>query len=92
MFSEDDPANDDLRVCNCCECGAVLLGPREADRQFRLHKGLPAWLPTYAIVMRGRPYCPPCSHPRHVPAGRAGPADDGPGPWGENAVRHLEGD
>lgn len=86
---------DTVRLCDCAGCGAALCGESERD----WHAGLSAaeragYPPLVAGRMYGRPYCPDClrvSAPGTVPL-RAAVAEDGAGPWADNAVRALEGD
>lgn len=79
----------DTRLCNCCHCGAVLLGDGEAPGP-----GLP---PAVYLRHRGRPWCRGCWRtPRRRPEAGAGVPDPGHrtdgNPWQENGIRAMEGE
>ena len=98
---------EDVRVCNCANCGYELLGFLSAAEEVALTKlsnGERLKLPMRSVAARlnGRPYCRPCSASVLAPAGsnrstRTPRNPRQPGPPNEdsarrdNAVRCMEG-
>lgn len=66
---------DDVKVCNCAECGKELFfrssGSQVAGR------------------IKGRPYCENCLETHSPPPGISGPMED-TGPWQDIAIRNME--
>mgnify|MGYP003480137143 CR=1 FL=1 len=65
---------EDVRVCNCANCGYELLGFLSAAEEVALTKlsnGERLKLPMRSVAARlnGRPYCRPCSASVLAPAG-----------------------
>jgi hypothetical protein len=86
-------SDDELKLCDCAECGRELVGLSMLPWYSTLtHAERSNYPPLVGGHVKGRPYCAWClSVPaRRPPGGRAGRCD--PSPWTENAVRHLEGD
>jgi hypothetical protein len=78
---------DDWIVCNCAECGCLLLGDAMRSR----YAVAPSGYFFVAGRVNGRPHCRGCLRARKPPPGRATP-EDGGGPWQQNVVRQLEGE
>lgn len=79
---------DDLKVCNCATCGQLLVASAEWSKLPNYDRAALSWV---AGRILGRPYCPSCLRVKR-PTVRPASQDDGPGPWGENAVRAMEGE
>jgi hypothetical protein len=80
--------HENLKVCDCAECGTTLLGPSEAAR-FGL-KDAP--YPFIAGRIKGRPYCVHCLYPQPTRKhGGVRRLDDEGGPAWENMIRTMEG-
>lgn len=90
-FGRTDGMDDRLRLCNCADCGIVLLGKQRYDRI----RPIPERLLFVSGRIDGRPYCYRCLHWRGrsfrvhhgVPSTEF---DTDPGPWQENAIRAWE--
>lgn len=81
---------DDVKLCNCSVCNKELLG-KETERKVTLGSAIEGGLKFLPIGGRifGRPFCLECLRVRHIPSSAATPD---PSPWGENAVRAMEGE
>lgn len=80
---------DDVRRCNCAGCDRELSSPTDYRRYRatrRPLKGLPS--PVRGRIL-GRPYCDECLT-FHRPPEKPTPFEDSPGPYYDNALRHLE--
>lgn len=81
---------EDLKYCNCAQCGAELLGESRCNVERAMLWYSPTdFPPVVAGRVLGRPYCRACLSPKRPPPPWRGTKDD-ESPWGENAVRHLE--
>lgn len=81
---------ESIRYCDCAVCGRELLGESLENVQLAMSHFGPDHLPgRVAGRVWGRPLCHACLEPHAPPPGRA-TADDGPGPWYENARRAAE--
>lgn len=91
----DPPREDELKFCNCAECGREMLGMSCRVLWARLPDDRRAKTLVTAGKIRGRPYCSPClstkfkggggTRDRRLPREETSPSDD-------NAVRALEED
>jgi hypothetical protein len=93
---------DDLKLCNCAECGREIAAPGQESllRLLRSRRGGDPIPQPLAGRVAGRPYCPACLFPsrggtgtesarppRQSPRGES----DGDDPSREKAIRDLEG-
>jgi len=87
------PKYEDIKMCNCSECGVELVGLSERDWYDQLTVDEMRKYPSLtAARVHGRPFCKRClESPLRFPGGYSGPIFmDDPGPWEENAVRAFE--
>lgn len=87
---------DTMRVCNCAQCGAEMLGESEEPNRLALTEMWKRALPKPVYRRQcGRPYCKGCAtHQRSArerTASSPGPLEDG-SPWQDVAIRAMEGD
>jgi hypothetical protein len=80
---------DDVKLCDCADCGRVMLGESMGLWATTLSATQRArWPVLVGGRVRGRPYCHSCLAGKRVPAGRSGRLhNDGSQ---DNAVRCLE--
>ncbi len=79
---------DDLRYCNCAQCGVELLGESMGNRVLAMALGLEQEQMVKGRIL-GRPFCGSCLVVRKPPPSAATPEEDG-GPWQQNAIRDME--
>lgn len=80
---------EDVKLCNCAECGCELLGDSMRVWYFSHSEDKRKQLPQLVYLhLNGRPYCMGCSRKKPPPQ-RKGTRND-ISPWQENAIRHLE--
>ena len=79
---------DDVFVCNCAECGQLLIGKKSSE-WWKKHKDEDDCPPLMATRICGRPYCSICAMPRAKSPGRSLVVRED-SPFGENAIRALE--
>lgn len=90
MFTVGGLNWDDVKLCNCAECGCELLGESMVIWLGSLTEKDQRELPglVYCRVW-GRPYCMECAERQSRTSLSATREEDG-GPWQQNAVRALE--
>ena len=85
-------ADDDVKMCNCAECGRELVAV-SSWALMTPDQRVGKW--KVAGIFDSRPHCKECSERdatpiyQHARGPRITVADDG-GPWQQNAVRDME--
>lgn len=73
---ENAVINEDVKVCNCANCGKELIVREKIS--------------DVAGRIKGRPYCSGCLEAHKPPAGFYGSLLDDTGPWQDIAIRRME--
>ena len=69
MLTPTIAALEDVRMCNCADCGCTLLGIQQPDSVQPLLADLEARTPYVAGRIKGRPYCERCLSTEHSSLG-----------------------
>lgn len=84
---------EDTFVCNCCQCGSLLIGQKSRPWHEKLSAEVKKAYPLIAGRIQGRPYCGGCLYRREQrdrKRSRRAVSVESSG-WQDNMIRAIEG-